>query len=133
MPRKPSNRPTDAELAILHVLWEHGPSTVREVHERLTHSDKIGYTTVLKTLQIMTEKGLVRRDVSRRAHVYAARRSQEQTQKRLLGDLLERAYRGSAGKLVVQALSSKRATQEEIEEIRKLLDRISGETENDGD
>jgi predicted transcriptional regulator len=133
MPRKTSNRPTDAELAILMVLWERGPSTVREVHQGLTHSDKIGYTTVLKTLQIMTDKGLVRRDESRRAHVYGARRSQEQTQMRLLGDLLERAYRGSASKLVVQALSSKRASKEEIEEIRKLLDRMSGEIENDSD
>lgn len=133
MPRKPSSHPTDAELAILQVLWDSGPSTVREVHDKLTHSGKIGYTTVLKTLQIMTDKGLVRRDESQRAHVYEARRSQEQTQKRLLGDLLERAYRGSAGKLVVQALSSKRASKEEIEEIRKLLDQMSGETKNDGD
>lgn len=133
MPRKPSLRPTDAELAILHVLWERGPSTVREVHRIISHSGRIGYTTVLKTLQIMTEKGLVRRNVSRRAHVYVARSSQEQTQKRLLGDLLERAYQGSAGKLVVQALSSKRATKEEIDEIREVLDRMTGETENDGD
>lgn len=133
MPRKPSNHPTDAELAILQVLWESGPCTVREVHERLTNSDKIGYTTVLKTLQIMAEKDLVRRDESQRAHVYAARRSEEQTQQRLLGDLLERAYRGSAGKMVMQALSARVASRQELDEIRTLLDRMSGEIEDDGD
>ena len=84
MPRKPRNRPTDAELAILQVLWEAGPCTVREVHEKLTNYHNVGYTTVLKTLQIMTDKGLVRRDESQRAHVYAAQRSEEQTQKRLV-------------------------------------------------
>ncbi len=132
MPRKPSNRPTDAELAILQALWEAGPCTVREVHENITHYQKVGYTTVLKTLQIMTDKGLVRRDESQRAHVYEARRSEEQTQKRLLGDLLDRAYRGSAGKMVVQALSTQPASKEEIEEIRRLLDDMSREDGDDG-
>lgn len=127
MPRKPSTRPTDAELAILRVLWDHGASTVKDVHRRLKHREKIGYTTVLKTLQIMTEKSLVTRDESQRAHVYSPRRTEEQTQKHMLRDLLDRAYKGSAGKLVLQALSSKPATQEEIEEIRTLLDKISGE------
>jgi BlaI family penicillinase repressor len=133
MPRKPNVHPTEAELAILQVLWRDGPSTVRHVHEQLTVSQKIGYTTVLKTLQIMTEKGLVRRDESQRAHVYAARRSEEQTQKRLLGDLLDRAYRGSAGKLVMQALSSRRASPEELAAIRRMLDEMSGETKNGDD
>ena len=133
MPRKPSNHPTDAELAILQVLWASGPCTVREVHEQLKNSDKIGYTTVLKTLQIMAEKDLVRRDESQRAHVYSARRSEEQTQQRLLGDLLERAYRGSAGKMVMQALSARVATRQELDEIRTLLDRMSGEIDDDGD
>jgi predicted transcriptional regulator len=132
MPRKPSNHPTDAELAILQVLWESGPCTVREVHEQLTNSEQIGYTTVLKTLQIMAEKDLVRRDESQRAHVYAARRSEEQTQQRLLGDLLERAYRGSAGKMVMQALSARVASRQELDEIRTLLDRMSGEIDDDG-
>jgi predicted transcriptional regulator len=113
MPRKPNNHPTDAELAILQVLWEAGPRTVREVHEKLTNYQTIGYTTVLKTLQIMTDKGLVRRDESQRAHVYEAERSEEQTQKRLLSDLLDRAYRGSAGKMVMQALSSQPASKDE--------------------
>ena len=127
MPRKPSSRPTDAELAILRVLWTRGPSTVRDVHFELTQSNNVGYTTVLKTLQIMTEKDLVFRDESKRAHVYAAARSEEETQQHLLRDLLERAYEGSTAKLVVQALSSKRATAEEIAEIRRLLDKISGD------
>lgn len=133
MPRKPNVHPTEAELAILQVLWRDGPSTVRHVHEQLTVSQKIGYTTVLKTLQIMTEKGLVRRDESQRAHVYTARRSEEKTQKRLLGDLLDRAYRGSAGKLVMQALSSRRASPEELAAIRRMLDEMSGETKNGDD
>ena len=127
MPRKPSNRPTDAELTILRVLWDRGPSTVKDVHEELSQDTKVGYTTVLKTLQIMTEKALVTRDESQRAHVYAAARSEEQTQQHLLRDLLERAYEGSASKLVMQALSTKRATAEEIAEIRRLLDELSGE------
>jgi predicted transcriptional regulator len=133
MPRKPSSQPTDAELAILQVLWENGPSTVREVRKHLKHYNKIGYTTVLKTLQIMTEKNLVRRDESQRAHVYAARRSEEQTQRRLLGDLLERAYRGAAGKMVMQALSARAASRQELDEIREMIDRMSGEIEDDGD
>jgi predicted transcriptional regulator len=131
MPRKPSKRPTDAELAILQVLWEDGPSTVRDVHEKLTNYQTVGYTTVLKTLQIMTDKGLVRRDESQRAHVYEARRSEEHTQKRLLGDLLERAYRGSASRMVVQALSSQPASKQEIEEIRRILDDMSREAGDD--
>lgn len=131
MPRKPSDHPTEAELAILQVLWRDGPSTVRNVHEQLTEGHKIGYTTVLKTLQIMTDKDLVRRDESQRAHVYIAQRSEEQTQRRLLGDLVERAYRGSAGKLVMQALSSERASKKELAAIREMLDEMSGDT-NDG-
>jgi predicted transcriptional regulator len=127
MPRKPSNRPTDAELVILRVLWDRGPSTVKDVHEELSQNNKVGYTTVLKTLQIMTEKDLVTRDESRRAHVYSASRTEEQTQKHLLRDLLERAYEGSASKLVLQALSTKPATAEEIAEIRRLLDELSGD------
>lgn len=127
MPRKPSNRPTDAELSILRVLWDRGPSTVKDVHHELSDNNIVGYTTVLKTLQIMTEKGLVTRDESERAHVYTAASSEEQTQQHLLKDLLERAYEGSASKLVMQALSTKRATAEEIAEIRRLLDEISGE------
>jgi predicted transcriptional regulator len=131
--RKPKKQPTDAELLILQVLWKNGPCTVRDIHEHISQIHNTGYTTVLKTLQIMTDKGLVKRDTSRRAHVYAARGTEEQTQGRLLGDLVERVYRGSAGKLVLQALSSKRATPEEIAEIRRLLDQISGDDKNGND
>ena len=127
MPRKSHKRPTEAELAILQVLWQWGPSTVRQVHERLSRGDEIGYTTVLKTLQIMMEKDLASRTEAQRAHVYSARLSEEQTQKTLLSDLVQRAFRGSASKLVLRALADKRTTKEEIEEIRKLLDKISGE------
>ena len=124
MPRTPAApRPTDAELAILRVLWERGPSTVRQVHEVLVQ--RVGptaYTTALKLLQIMTEKGLVRRDESDRTHVYQARLSEEQTQRQLVRDLLDRAFGGSASKLVMQALNAKRATPEELGEIRKLIE-----------
>lgn len=124
MPRTPdAPRPTDAELAILRVLWERGPSTVRQVHDVLV--SRVGpaaYTTALKLLQIMTEKGLVRRDDSDRTHVYQARWTEEQTQRQLVRDLLDRAFGGSASKLVLQALNARRATAEELGEIRKLIE-----------
>lgn len=116
-------RPTDAELAILRVLWERGPSTVRQVHEALgTRERQTAYTTALKLLQIMTEKGLVRRDETDRTHVYQARLSEGQTQRQLVRDLLERAFGGSSSKLVLQALNAKRASPEELAEIRKLIE-----------
>ena len=115
-------RPTDAELAILNVLWERGPSTVRDVHEALSASHASGYTTVLKLLQIMTDKGLVVRDESQRAHVYAARQSERRTQRQLLGDLVDRAFGGSSAKLVLHALSERPASSEELRHIRALLD-----------
>jgi predicted transcriptional regulator len=121
-------RPTDAELAILNVLWERGPSTVRDVHEALSGSQDTGYTTVLKLMQIMTEKGLVVRDESQRAHIYSARYSEQRTQRQLLADLADRAFGGSPAKLVMQALSEKSATPEELYAIRKLLDKLEGET-----
>lgn len=117
-------RPTDSELAILRVLWERGPSTVREVQEALSAS---GYTTLLKLLQIMTEKGLVVRDESERAHVYAAALSEQRTQRQLLGDLMDRAFGGSPAKLVMQALSGRKATADDLNAIRELLDRLEGE------
>jgi BlaI family transcriptional regulator, penicillinase repressor len=124
MSRNPAApRPTDAELAILRVLWERGPSTVRQVHDVLV--SRVGptaYTTALKLMQIMTEKGLVRRNDSDRTHIYQARLSEEQTQRQLVRDLLERAFGGSASKLVMQALNAKRATPEELGEIRKLIE-----------
>ena len=124
MPRNPpAPRPTDAELAILRILWERGPSTVRQVHEVLASRERpTAYTTALKLLQIMTDKGLVRRDESDRSHVYHPRLSEDQTQRQLVRDLLDRAFGGSSTKLVMQALSARRATPEELGEIRRLID-----------
>jgi predicted transcriptional regulator len=119
-------RPTDAELSILTVLWERGPSTVREVHDELIKGQPAGYTTVLKMLQIMIDKGLVIRDESERAHVYTARLTEQKTQRQLVTDLLDRAFGGSSAKLVMQALSTKRATAEELSEIRAMLQKIGG-------
>ena len=119
-------KPTPAELEILQVLWQRGPSTVRDVHERLNQGRATGYTTVLKLLQIMADKALVTRDETARAHVYAARSPEAQTQRQLVRDLVDRAFGGSAAQLVVQALSGRRASNEEIEQIRKLLDEIEG-------
>lgn len=124
MPSKSLPRPTDAELEILNVLWKRGPSTVREVHDTLLESKEIGYTTILKLMQIMAEKGLVKRDESDRRHVYEAERAQDETQRQLLHDLLDRAFNGSATKMVMQALSSKRASKEELAEIRRMLDEL---------
>ena len=115
-------RPTEAELAILRVLWDRGPSTVREMTEALQDERGTGYTTALKLLQIMTDKGLVQRDESSRAHAYEAVASAETTQRQLVRDLLDRAFGGSARQLVLQALSAKRASRQELAEIRRLLD-----------
>jgi predicted transcriptional regulator len=117
-------RPTDAELAILRVLWRHGDATVREVlrHFNEDNGAEAGYTTILKNLQIMTEKGLVRRDDTDRTHIYEPRLTEEQTQRQLVRDLVDRAFGGSASKLVLQALSTRRATPEELGEIRKLIE-----------
>ncbi|MBZ5585007.1 MAG: BlaI/MecI/CopY family transcriptional regulator [Acidobacteriia bacterium] len=115
-------RPTDAELEILTVLWSRGPSTVREVHEGIARRKPAQYTTVLKLLQIMAEKGLVQRDERQRAHVYRASRPREWTQQQLAGDLLRRAFGGSAAGLVLGALSARPASPEELAEIRRMLD-----------
>jgi predicted transcriptional regulator len=120
-------RPTDAELGILRVLWKRGPSTVRQVHDELAGRQAVGYTTVLKLLQIMTDKGLVTRDESQRTHVYKARLAEGATQRQLVRDLLDRAFAGSARKLVMQALSVRKASPEELAEIRILLDRLERE------
>ncbi|HEX7707511.1 MAG TPA: BlaI/MecI/CopY family transcriptional regulator [Thermoanaerobaculia bacterium] len=128
MRRKSLPRPTDAELAILRVLWQTGASTVREVHDALSGSQETGYTTVLKLLQIMTEKGLVVRDESQRAHVYQASESEQKTQRQLLGDLVDRAFGGSQAQLVMQALSTTRASRTEITAIRELLEQMEEES-----
>ena len=115
-------RPTDGELAILRVLWERGPSTVREVHAALAGSRETGYTTTLKLMQIMAEKNLVTRDESTRTHVYKARWSQGHTQRQLVSDLMDRAFGGSAAQLVQQALSAHSTSVEELEQIRQLIE-----------
>lgn len=119
-------RPTDAELAILGVLWSRGPSTVREVHELLQAETGTGYTTVLKLMQIMAEKGLVDRDESQRAHVYRPRVSEDRTQHQLVSDLARRAFGGSATRLAMQALSTQKSTPEELAELRRMLDALEG-------
>ena len=115
-------RPTDAELEILTVLWSIGPATVREVHDVIGRRRPAQYSTVLKFMQIMAEKGLVRRDERQRAHIYEAARPREWTQRQLAGDLMERAFKGSAKALLMGALSARKATNEELAEMRKLLD-----------
>ncbi len=127
--KAPRRKPTDAELAILRVLWTRGPSTVRQIAEVMGRES--GYTTFLKLLQIMTEKRLVVRDESSRTHVYKAAYSQDQTQRQLVTDLLERAFDGSAAQLVLQALAAARSSPEELAEIRKLLRGAGASVKND--
>jgi BlaI family transcriptional regulator, penicillinase repressor len=124
MARSELPRPTDAELAILRVLWHQGPSTVRQVRDVLERSQPTGYTTALKLLQIMTEKGLVVRDIAQRTHVYRASRSESHTQRQIVGDLLQRAFGGSALKLVMQALTAKKASPADLAEIRSLIENL---------
>lgn len=113
-------KPTAAELEILRVLWRRGPSTVRDVHGELERDQ--GYTTVLKLMQIMTDKKLLTRSEEQRAHLYAATQSEKEVQGSLVDDLMERAFSGSAAQLALRALSRKRATPEELNEIRRMLD-----------
>src|SRR5215469_5097230 len=120
-------RPTESELAILRVLWENGPRSVRDIQKIMNETKETGYTTVLKLLQIMTDKGLVERDETVRPQIYRPRHSQQQTQRQLVGDLLHRAFGGSVKTLVLQALASKKSSPQELEEIEKLLDRIEGD------
>jgi predicted transcriptional regulator len=121
MSRQPP-RPTEAELEILTVLWSRGPSTVRQIHESINQLKPAQYSTVLKFLQIMADKGLVRRNEKQRAHIYEAAQPREWTQQRLAGDLLQRAFGGSAANLLMGALSSRKASKQELAELRKLLD-----------
>lgn len=122
MGRNDSKKTTDAELDVLNVLWHKGPSTVRDVHDSLTSAKDIRYTTTLKTLQVMAGKGLVDRDESSKAHIYRAAVGQEETQKSLVGDLVEKAFGGSAAGLMAGALSAKKASAEELAEMRRLLE-----------
>ena len=124
-PRKP--RPTNSELQILGILWERGPSTVREVYEAVSAQREAGYTTVLKLMQVMLEKKLLQRDESRRPHVYEPAMPAEKTRVQLVRDLIDRAFAGSAQKLVLHALSSKKVSPAEMQQIRKLLDQLEGD------
>ena len=120
-------RPTEAELAILKVLWDGGPQSVRDIQRVLNASRPTGYTTVLKMVQIMTEKGLVERDETIRPQIYRPRQSQQQTQRQLVRDLMQRAFGGSMKALVLQALATRKSTPQEVEAMEKLLDRFDGE------
>lgn len=120
------HRPTKLELTILRALWDKGPGSVREIQARLSETRETGYTTALKMLQIMTEKGLVDRDETVRPQIYRAKFSQEKTQKQLLQDLIQRAFGGSVKALVMQAVSTRKSSPEDLEAIEKLLDRFEG-------
>lgn len=124
MKKKKIIKPTEAELEILQIIWESGPSTVRFINDKLNKKREVGYTTTLKIMQIMAEKNLVSRDMENRSHIYKAAYKQDETQKVLLNKLLDTAFGGSASKLVMQALGNKKTSKEEIEEIRKFLDKI---------
>ncbi len=126
MTEKPLPRPTDAELAILQVLWAHGPSSVRFVHEQLSEEKEVGYTTTLKIMQIMTEKGLLQRNTDNRSHIYSPALKKEDTQKQLLQDFVDSTFRGSAMELVMQALGNHRASSQELQEIKALIANIEG-------
>ncbi|GAB4026162.1 BlaI/MecI/CopY family transcriptional regulator [Spirosoma koreense] len=121
-------KPTDAELEILHVLWAAGPSTVRQVHEKLSLSRDIGYTTALKLMQIMHEKGLLSREEDGRSHTYTALVSEEDTQRNLVDRFVETAFRGSASKLVMQVLGQHKASRQELDEIKALLNNLNRDT-----
>ena len=129
MPRRKQSKPTEAELEILNILWTEGPCTVRQVQDKLNQLRPTGYTTALKLLQLMIDKGLVIRDESGHAHVYQAQVAQQQTQRQLLGDLMERGFGGSALQLAMQALSLQKASPDELAQIRALLDRMEEENQ----
>jgi predicted transcriptional regulator len=120
------NSPTQVELAILQVLWQRGPSTVRELHEALKAERDTGLSTTLKMVQVMTEKGLVLKDESVRPQVYRPSRPAEQTQLQLIDELIQRAFGGSASELVMRAASAKRITPQELAEIKRLIERAKG-------
>jgi len=126
MNQEPLQKPTVSELEILRVLWARGPSTVREVHEQLSEKKALGYTTVLKLLQIMTAKGTVRRNEEQRAHVYEACQPATETKRQLVGDVLQRVFEGSASQLMIHALEGRRTSKKELDELRRLLDEYEG-------
>jgi BlaI family transcriptional regulator, penicillinase repressor len=128
MTSEPLQKPTASELEILRVLWTRGPSTVREVHQALRKHKSLGYTTVLKLLQIMTAKGTVRRNEHQRAHVYEACQPATETKRQLVGDVLQRVFEGSASELMIHALAGRPTSKKELEELRRLLDEYEGRT-----
>lgn len=117
-------KPTEAELQILQVLWDHGPAPVRFINEKINEQKEVGYTTTLKLMQIMTEKGILLRDTSQKTHIYRAAYKKEETQKSLLSSFIKGAFQGSTAKLIMQALGNHRASTEELEEIKRLIDQI---------
>lgn len=119
-------KPTESELEILQLIWKHGPSTVRQINDLMNGSRVVGYTTTLKLLQIMTQKGIVRADKTDRSHIYSALLKEEETQQQLVEQLLQAAFGGSAKKLVMQALGNKKTSQAELEEIKLLIRRLEG-------
>ncbi|RDV12579.1 BlaI/MecI/CopY family transcriptional regulator [Pontibacter diazotrophicus] len=119
-------KPTESELEILQVLWQHGASTVRLVHEELSKTKEVGYTTTLKLMQIMAEKGMLEADKTSRSHIYRPLLEEEKTQQQLLDRFMDAAFRGSASKLVMQALGNSNTSKEELNEIRNLLDKLEG-------
>ena len=121
-----SNQPTERELTILQILWKNGPSTVRQVNEGMNADRSTGYTTTLKLMQIMAEKGILIRDDSQFKHIYKAAISEERTQKQLVGNLLEQAFSGSAEKLVMRALSAKKVSADELAKIKKMINKLEG-------
>jgi predicted transcriptional regulator len=127
MARKALSRPTDVELAILRVLWDRGPRAVRDVHNALREQRETGYSTTLKMMQVMFDKGLLRRDESRRPQVYAPAIPEAQTQKQIVDEVVEKVFGGSARKLVMRAVQSENVTSEELAEIRKLLKQLEGD------
>jgi len=128
MSQETPQKPTASELEILRVLWARGPSTVREVYAALSEQKSLGYTTVLKLLQIMTAKGTVRRNEEQRAHVYQACQPAEETKRQLVGDVLHRVFEGSASELMIHALEGRRTSKKELDELRRLLDEYEGRT-----
>ncbi len=128
MARRPSSNPTEVELQILRVLWERGPSSVREVHQALEEDRDTGYSTTLKMMQVMTEKGLLLKDDSRRPQVYRPAISQEQAQTQFVDDMIQRVFGGAADKLILRAVSSRHLSREDLEQIRKLLKKLEGDS-----
>ena len=126
MPRPPASQPTEVELQILRILWEQGPSTARQIHNRLTEDRATNYSTTVKMLSVMLDKKMVKRDESVRPQVFRSATTQQRTQQRMLKDLIQKVYDGSAGSLVLQALASRKASPQELAEIRRMLNELEG-------